>query len=164
MSFASFLSDIVATIIGGIALAVLFFFAKEKWFPLPKLTGRWYLEQTTENSVYTPYTGMILRYVVMLWREGGRVDGTAEKIYEKSSSGERQFVGTNRTRAIVSGYVEKKYFGKDKIYLHVVENGHGRESSNFYDLTLIDADVMLGTFSSMVADQDGYSRWQRIPF
>lgn len=164
MSFTSFWSDVVATIVGGVALAALFFLAKEKWFPLPKLSGRWYLEQATENTVYALYTGMVLRYVVMLWREGNRIEGTAEKVYERSSSGERQFVGKNRTRAIVAGYVEKKYLGKDKIYLHVVEDGHGRESTNFYDLTISDADIMVGTFTSMVADQGGSSKWQRTPF
>lgn len=164
MSFASFWSDVVATVIGGMTLTALFFLAKEKFFPLPKLTGRWYLEQTTQNTTYKPYAGMILHYVVMLWQDGNRVEGTTEKIYEKSSTGERPFVGKNRTRATVSGYVEKKYLGKDKIYLHVVEDGHGRESTNFYDLTFNDADIMVGTFTSMVADQDGSTKWQRTPF
>lgn len=107
---------------------------------------------------------MILRYVVMLWREGNRVEGTAEKIYEKSTNGERAFVGTNRTRATISGYVEKRYFGQDKIYLHVVEDGHGRESTHYYDLTMTDVNKMSGTFESMVADQEGTTKWQRKSF
>lgn len=164
MSFASFWPDVIATVVGGIALTLLFFLAKEKWFPLPPLTGRWYLEQLTQNTAYAPYAGMILRYVVMLWREGNRVEGTAEKIYEKSSTGERAFVGTNRTRATISGYVEKKYLGQDKIYVHVVEDGHGRESTHHYDLVMTGADTMSGTFASMVADQDGLVKWQREPF
>lgn len=164
MSFASFWSDIIATVLGGMALTLLFFFAKEKLFPLPHLTGRWYIEQLTQNTAYKPYAGMILRYVVMLWREGNRIEGTAEKIYEKSSTGERPFVGTNRTRAAVFGYVEKKYLGKDRVYLHVVEDGHGRESTHYYDLAIDDPDIMSGTFTSMVADQDGLVKWQREPF
>ncbi|MGV3629115.1 MAG: hypothetical protein ACO1PN_15665 [Betaproteobacteria bacterium] len=164
MSFESFLSDLIATVVGGIALTLLFFFAKEKLFPPPHLTGRWYLEQLTSNTAYSPYAGMILRYVVMLWREGNRVEGTAEKIYEKSTNGERAFVGTNRTRATISGYVEKRYFGQDKIYLHVVEDGHGRESTHYYDLTMTDVNKMSGTFESMVADQEGTTKWQRKSF
>jgi len=164
MSFASFWSDVIATFVGGVALTLLFFFVKEKWFPPPQLTGRWYLEQLTQNTAHDPYVGMILRYVVMLCSEGNRVEGTAEKIYEKSSTGERSFAGTNRTRATVSGYVERKYLGKDKIYLHVVEDGHGRKSTHFYDLVVNGADTMNGTFVSMVADQDGLVKWQRVPF
>lgn len=164
MTFASFWSDLIATIAGGIVLALLFFLAKEKWFPPPHLTGRWYLEQLTKNTAYAPYAGMILRYVVVLWREGNRVEGTAEKIYEISRNGERPFVGEKRTRAIISGYLEKRYFGRDKIYLHVVEDGHGRESTHYYDLVVTDIDTMCGTFVSMVADQNGLVKWQREPF
>lgn len=164
MSFVSFLSDLIATVVGGIILALLFFLAKEKWFPPPYLTGRWYLEQLTNNTAYKPYAGMILRYLVMLWREGNKIEGTAEKIYEKSSNGERAFVGANRTRATISGYVEKRYLGRDKIYLHVVEDGHGRESTHYYDLVVTGADTMSGKFASMVADQEGLARWQREPF
>lgn len=164
MSFASFWADLLATVVGGVILAVLFFLAKERLFPLPKLTGRWYLEQTTQTTAYTPYAGMILRYVMMLWRDGNRVEGTAEKIYEKSSTGERTFSGENRTRATVTGYVEKKYFGKDRIYLHVVEDGHGRESTTFYEITASCADTFHGNFASMVADQSGTVKWQCKPF
>lgn len=164
MSFASFWADLLATVVGGIALATLFFLAKEKLFPPPKLTGRWYLEQTTTTTAYNPFAGMILRYVVMLWREGNRVEGTAEKIYESSSTGERTFSGEKRTRATVTGYVEKKYFEKDRIYLHVVEDGHGRESTTFYEIAADRADTFQGNFSSMVADQSGTVKWQCRPF
>lgn len=164
MSFDSFWADLIATIVGGVILAVLFFLAKEKLFPLPKLTGRWYLEQTTQSTAYASYAGMVLRYVVMLWREGNRVEGTAEKIYENSSTGERTFTGENRTRATVTGYVEKKYFGKDRIYLHVIEDGHGRESTTFYEITADCAETFHGNFSSMVADQNGTVKWQSKPF
>ncbi len=100
----------------------------------------------------------------MLWREGNRVRGTAEKIYEKSSTGERDYVGANRTRGVVDGYLEKNYFAKDRLYLHVVEDGHGRESTNFYDVVIKSEKEMVGTFNSMVANQDGEVTWQRGMF
>lgn len=164
MSFASFWSDLAATILGGIVLAVLFFFSREKLLPLPALAGRWYMEQLTVTSAYSPYLEMILRYILILYQEGNTVHGTAEKIYERSSTGEREFVGEKRTRAIVSGHVEKKYFSRDKLYLHVVEDGHGRESTHFYELTVNRRSPMDGTFESMVADQRGSVRCQRAPF
>lgn len=164
MNFGSFWSDLAATLIGGVALTFLFFLAKEKWFPLPHIKGLWYFEQTTRNTAYKPYIGIILRYTAVLWCEGNRIEGTIEKIYENSSVGKRSFVGTKRTRGTICGYIEKNIFGKDKIYLHVVENGHGRESTHFYDLTCTLGGTMTGTFISMVAEQEGTIKWQRIPF
>ena len=164
MEFNSFLSDVIATVIGGVLLALLFFWAKERLLPLPEITGRWYFEMRTEQTAYAPYAGMVLRYVAMLWREGPTIAGTVEKIYENSSTGERSFVGTNRTRGIVNGYVEKKYLAPDRIFLHVIEDGHGRESTNIYDVIVQSDGGMTGSFHSMVADQDGTVKWQRDPF
>lgn len=164
MSFESFWADIMATLFGGVVLAVLFFWFREKVVPLPRITGRWYFEMHTVKTSYKPYDGMILRYVAVLWREGSRVGGTVEKVYENSSTGERDFVGKNRTRGQVEGYVEKNYFGKDKLFLHVIEDGHGRESTNFYDLVADSDTIMDGTFSSMVANQSGTVKWQRSEF
>lgn len=100
----------------------------------------------------------------MLWREGNRIEGTVEKIYENSSTGEREYEAKNRTRGVVEGFVQKNYFSKDRIVLHVVEDGHGRESTNFYDLIFNSNDEMAGSFSSMVANQDGAVKWQRNEF
>jgi hypothetical protein len=164
MSFDSFWADIIATLVGGICLTLLFFVAREKLFPVPEITGRWYIEMVTVNTAYNPFKGMVLRYVIMIWREGNVLKGSAEKIYEDSSTGKRNFVGKNRTRATVEGYIEKKYLGKDKVYLHSVENGHGRESTNFYDLLVKSESEMIGAFNSMVANQDGTVTCQREPF
>lgn len=164
MSFASFWADLLATVLGGVLLTGLFFVAKEKVFPLPRLAGRWYLEQTTETTAYNPYQGMVLRYVVMLWQEGSRIEGSAEKIYENSSTGVRSFVAEKRTRAIISGYVEKRYLGSDKILLHVIEDGHGRESTTFYEIYATRAETQYGRFSSMIADQTGTVKWQSKSF
>lgn len=154
--------SVLETLVSGVLLTFLFFLGKEKLFPLPPITGRWFLELKTEKSAYNPYKGMILKYVCFLWLEGNKIEGTVEKIYEKSSTGERSFVGNNRTRGVISGYVKKNYLGEDRIYLHVVENGHGRESTNFYALIYKKLeDTMRGNFFSMVADQYGITTWTR---
>lgn len=160
----NFLYSILATVTGGGILTLLFFWLREVIFPLPDVTGRWYFEMHTVNSAYNPYKGMVLRYVAMLWREGSRIEGTVEKVYENSSTGEREYEGKNRTRGLVVGYIEKKYFSKDRVVLHVTEGGHGRESTNFYELTLSSKEKMTGCFSSMVAKQDGSVTWQRNEF
>ncbi len=160
----NFLYSFLATVAGGGFLALLYFWLREKFFPLPRVTGRWYFEIRTVNTTHNPYKGMVLRYIAMLWIEGNCIKGTVEKIYENSSTGERSYVGTNRTRGIVDGFVKKNYFSKDRVVLHIVEDGHGRESTNFYDLIVVSNDKMTGNFSSMVANQDGDAMWQRGAF
>jgi hypothetical protein len=159
-----FTLNILSTVIGGILLALLFFWLREKVFPIPDISGRWYLQMKTVNTSYNPYNNMTLRYVVMLWREGNSVQGTVEKIYENSSTGERDYIGENRTRGVANGYLEKNYLINDRLFLHVIENGHGRESTNFYDSIVFSSSKMNGVFNSMVANQDGETIWQREPF
>ena len=164
MNFNSLFSDTIATILGGAIFTFLFFLAKERIFPLPRVAGRWYFETRTIETAYNPYTGMALRYVAMIWQEGPIIRGTAEKIHEKSSTGEREYVGKNRTRATLEGYIEKFYLSKDRVRIHMVEEGFGRESTVVLDLISSNPSKMSGSFQSMAADQTGLVRWQRESF
>jgi len=164
MKFDSFLSDVIATVLGGAVLTALFFLAKEKLFPLPEIAGRWYFETRTVKTAYQPFAGMVLDYVAMIWQEGPIIRGTVEKIYEKSSTGEREYTGKNRTRGALEGYVAKFYLSKDRIRIHLVEDGFGRESTLLFDLASDNASTMSGSFQSMAADQSGIVTWQRHPF
>lgn len=151
------------TFLGGIALALTLFWAREKLFALPPVIGRWYFQIVTEETAYTPFAGMVLTYVALLSMDGSRIEGTAEKIHENSSTGKRDFVGENRTRATVTGFVKKNFFSSDQLFMHVVEDGHGRESTNVYEL-IYRKGKMTGRFLSMVANQSGKCAWQREPF
>jgi len=160
-SIAPIVVNIISTVIGGVVLAVLFFLTREKVCPIPPIAGRWYVTMHTVNSSYKPFEGMILKYVAMLWREGNVIQGTVEKIYENSSTGEREYTGKNRTWGQVVGYIEKNYFSRDRLFLHVIEDGHGRESTHFHELICKSKQEMKVNFVSMVADQDGEVVWQR---
>ena len=164
MDFNSFLSDTIATVLGGAVLTFLFFLAKEKLFPLPEVAGRWYFETRTVETAYKPFAGMVLRYVAMIWQEGPVIRGTVEKIYEKSSTGEREYVGKDRTRGTLEGHIEKFYLSKDRIRIHLVEDGFGREFTVIFDLVSKNASAMSGSFQSMAADQTGLVKWQRNLF
>ena len=118
-TLANLASGIGSTVLGGGILAFLFFLIKEKCFPLPNVTGRWHVEMRTVKTAYNPYQYMVLQYVAMLWREGSKIKGTIEKVYENSSTGERNYVGQNRTRGEIEGYVDKRYFSKDQVSLHM---------------------------------------------
>ena len=134
---------------------------KEKLCPLPDIVGRWNFEMQTENTSYRPFQEMILGYVAMLWREGHVVHGTVEKIHEKSSTGEREYVGKDRTRGEIRGYIDKNYLGKDRVFLHIIEAGERRDSTYFHELTFGSKGCMIGTFASTVAEQDGAVLWRR---
>lgn len=162
--FGPLLSNVGGTVVGGLILALVLFWAREKLFALPEVTGRWYFESKTEGTAYNPFAGMILTYVALLSMDGPRIEGTAEKIYEDSSTGKREYVGANRTRATVTGFVKKNYFSADKVFMHIVEDGHGRESTNVFELKFTRLRRMEGRFLSMVADQTGSGVWQREPF
>jgi len=164
MNFDSFFSDVISTVVGGSLLTVIFFAAKEKIFPLPNISGPWNMRLTTESSSYHPYFGMILIYEIIMWNDGSRVYGAVEKVHEKSATGERYFVGKNRTRGVIEGCIQKNYFSADKLLLHITEVGHGRASSTFHTITIRPKSVMAGRFQSMVAEQIGTSEWQRGPF
>lgn len=164
MSISAFLADLVATVLGGAILTFIFFFLKEKVFPLPDIAGLWFFEVTTHETAYKPYENMRLCYVAIVWREGTQLHGTVEKLHERSSTGERDYVGKNRARGVLNGYIQKNYFGKDQLFIHVAEVGEIRESTNFYGLHVLSDRAMQGTYASMVANQKGEVKWQRQAF
>lgn len=164
MSISAFLANLVATVLGGAILTFIFFFLKEKVFPIPDIAGMWFFEATTSETAYKPYENMRLRYVAVIWREGKQLRGTVEKIHEVSSTGERDYVGKYRSRGILNGYIQKNYFKKDQIFVHVAEDGEIRESTNYYGLRVLSNRTMEGTYASMVADQKGDVKWQRQAF
>lgn len=155
MNFDSFLSDLLSTLIGGILLTYLFFLLREKYFVLPNINGTWSLETTTIVSEYNPYKNMILKYILMIYKEGERIYGTCEKIYENSSTGEHEYIGKDRKRGTITGSIEKKYFGKDKLLLHIVIDDFGRQSTFFVNLEDQGANEFTGIFQSMISNQSG---------
>ena len=161
----NFFWNVASAIVSGVLLTLLFFLSREHLFPVPDVTGTWYIETCVVQTSFNPYKGMTLRYTAMILREGSRIKGTAEKVYEHSSTGEREYVGMERTRAVMEGHIEKQYlWGDDNVSLHVVEDGHGRESTYFYSLALMNDGSMRGHFYSMAANSEGVAVWQRIPF
>jgi hypothetical protein len=163
MQLNEFLIGVSTTVTGGAILTILIFLIKERICPIPDLSGLWYLKQTTETSAYNPYKGVSLKYLLVLHCDGKKIEGTAEKLYEESITSEesRSYFGKNRTRATISGSIQKRYFEKDLIYLHVIEQGHGREYTTFYKLELQRSTGGIGSFSTTAADQTGSVLWQR---
>lgn len=162
MNFDSFLSDLLATLVGSILLATLFFLLREKVFGYKELDGSWVYEQKTITSAFNPYMGMTVTFLVLLARDGNRIYGSAEKISDKTSYGKkREYVGKDRSRAEIQGHIEKRYFSRDRISIHIVENSVSRTSSTFHILECINDKNMEGRFSSTISNQTGEVVWTR---
>ena len=161
----NFFWNVVSAIVSGVLLTLLFFLSREHLFPMPDVSGTWHIETCTIKTTSNPHKGMTLRYTAILLREGSQVKGTAEKVYEHSSTGEREYNDSDRTRAVIEGHIEKQYlWGDDKVSLHMVEEGINRESTHFYSLTLKKDGGMRGYFLWTAANAEGDAVWQRIPF
>lgn len=157
----SFLQSIAETLVGGALLATVFFLVREKCFPLPEIEGRWFIETETIESKFNPYKGMILIHEAMLWREGNAIKGTAEKIHENSGGKQSDYDGARRTRSLVGGFVEKRYFGADRVCLHLTETGKERESSTIFKLTCKTGFSMSGTFIATAGSSSGRAHIRR---
>lgn len=162
MKFESFLSDILATVIGGGILTLIFFVLREKVFKSLDLNGSWVYDQITTNSDFNPYNGMTVRFLALLAYDGITIYGSAEKIYDKTSDGtEREYTGKNRTLVKITGHIEKRYLSKDKFFIHITEFGQNRTSTSFHMLKKTDQNKLSGRFSSTIANQQGLVTWQR---
>lgn len=167
---SEFMVQVLSTVCAGVLLTFFYFVFREKLAPIPNVNGKWYIRLHTLETVYRPYENMKLYYVMILWREGTAVRGTLEKYYEQSGEGSVAYEGANRTRGKISGFVEKNFFGSDKVFLHVEEEGQLRVSSYLCDLVVERPGLcsprfqMKGTFDSMVAEQSGIASCQRKKF
>lgn len=157
--YNSLLSDLIV----GILLVFIFFLYKEKISPIMDISGVWYSRTNTLKTVNNPFKNMILGYKIFVLQEGQKLEGTIEKIYENSTTGEREYIGEKRTRAYFKGYVERNFLGKNKIQIHVIENGKNRESSSYYVL-YNECNNLKGDFFSTAGDSEGTTIWQRTPF
>jgi hypothetical protein len=157
--YNSLLSDLIV----GILLVFIFFLYKEKVSPIIDISGVWYSRTNTLKTVNNPFRNMILGYKIFVLQEGQKLEGTIEKIYENSTTGEREYIGNKRTRAYFKGYVERNFLGKNKIQIHVIEKGIERESTIYYVL-YNECNNLKGEFFSTAGDSEGTTIWQRTPF
>ena len=89
----------------------------------------------------------------------------SEKIYEKTEGkGSKKYIGKKRICSKVEGYIERNYFGADKISIHIIENGTDRESTSFQKVISKCSNVLEGEFESTAGDSKGICIWQRKLF
>lgn len=134
-------------------------------FHLPKIEGTWKYIQKTKLTEFKPYVDMELEYIALLRTEENKIFGTIEKIHGKESTGERDYVGSNRSKGTIEGVFEQRYFEPSRIILHIFEENEVRESSTLHTLKILKINrdfQMFGTFSSTIANQTGECTWRRV--
>jgi hypothetical protein len=173
---------VLAGLCGGLALAGALFWLGERVFPIPRMGGRWFVQTFVEDTARKQFGGMYLKYEIIIWQEGPAIRGTAEKIYESSSTGRRQYEGHNRSRGEVSGYASRHVFLSNRAELHMLETGSQRTFTSYFDvvspkgsllLRLIGKDPRLrnsdgliqeqmhGRFGSTAGSTSGKTIWSR---
>ena len=115
---------------------------------------------TTKTS-YAPFEDMTVQYEAILWREGAIIKGTIEKTAETTSVGSKTYTAEERTRGDIESFIHKLYLSKDRIAVHITEQGALRQFTHFHDLTVQRADSMTGTFIVTSADSEGEVTWWR---
>ena len=153
--------QIIANLISGVLIALIFFLLSDYIFKVPNLTGYWNFTTKTVQSSLKTYEGMILNYTALIWMEGKIIYGTAEKINEYTKAkGFIEHTGEKRTKVKISGYVLKKYLSRDRIIIHLEESGEIRESSAIH-LLKFENKSLKGNFIATAADSEGTVEWNK---
>lgn len=153
------LINVIETIIGGLLLTVILFFINEHVLPIHNLTGEWDVESLTEKTLRNPYKNMKLYYKFHLLQKGQEIIGSGEKIKEKLYDGKiQEYNREKRVLSEINGHYQRNFFGRNKVFLNIVENGELRQSRTTYILTVKNKKEIFGTFISTIADSSGSTK------
>lgn len=155
--------SVVTNFTTGLVLSATALLSSDVFFTLPRLSGFWQFELTTEETSHAPYQGLKLRYDTALVQQGTNFSGTGEKDAEflDGAIAWTEYGGAGRTRIEVIGYIERKFLSRDRVILHFEEDGTRRQTSAFMDLTVSGDGTMTGTFRTTAANSSGSVIWER---
>ena len=162
-----FITDIVKSIISSVLTAlILSLFALaiiDNIFSPPRLSGLWQFEITYQNTSYSPFQDLRVTYQAVLVQNELRIGGSGDKFSEKlpDSVTPEEYEQGARIPITITGYIERKIFGKDTIFLSIMEEGANRDSSAFHELKQEDGEPLIGTFYTTIANSSGPVAWIR---
>lgn len=149
-------SESIATIIGGLLLTLILFLVNEYILRKKNITGEWKMTIEIKDTTYNPYKNLKIEYIVHLLQKGNELMGSGEKIRDILPDGtQNKFLEKNRVRIDLDGFFERKYLRKANIYLQSNEDGRIRETRATYILTLLEDNLMKGSFISTAASTSG---------
>ena len=130
------LTDSSSALLGASFFTFLLFALNEWIIPKKNVSGEWVVYET--------------------------VEGSAEKISETPPNEKEFFYDADkRVTVTFSGYMERKFLTKSKIYFHIVEIGRKREFRTSFVVEIKDSNILFGRLISTAANSKGVVKFQK---
>lgn len=150
------MNNIIGTVIGGLLFTFILFLIKEYFLPKKNITGEWKSITLTKSTTYTSYENLSIEFQIHLLQRDNEIIGSGEKIKDILPDGTFHVYETKeRSKIYITGYYEKQYLRRSKVYLNIIEKGAIRESRTTYKLVVKCGNKLEGTFQSTAANSNG---------
>lgn len=116
--------------------ALVLFSIKEFFNKASNYSGVFYTKSVVVSTAYNPYKQMQTFHTLILFSDGYVVSGTSEKTGDIDSKRSYEFEGAGKVRGVVTGSVERNYIRNSVLNIHIVEQGHKRESTTFMSIKI----------------------------
>lgn len=157
-----FLKDIATNFLGGLFLVVFLFLLREILRSGANLSGEWEVENTVMDSSYNPYPGIRVVWRLHILQNGDSLSGSGEKIKEiRLDQTEFEYEPKDRDSVGLTGYIEKSYILKDRVFITSIQDGKLRKTRATYTLKRDNDNALIGTFITTAADSRGSSIFLR---
>lgn len=148
--------DVLKDLTANLFLAIGLIFLNEIIFPKRNVSGEWDADLTCEKTSYEPFKGMSTQYKINLLQQGSVITGHGEKISDiNKERGLYTFETNKRVQIEVTGYYERNFLRKSKVYLHVFEKGRLRDTSQTFILVFAGKRELKGRFITTAANASG---------
>lgn len=121
------------SLIAALIAAMILFVIRESINKADNYSGTFYIKKTVEETAYNPYRGMDHFYTLIIYSDGHVISGTSEKTGEISAAGAKEYIGSDRTRGVINGVVERNYIRSSVMNIHITEQG-SREYTTYMSI------------------------------
>ncbi len=159
----SFIKNVSITVVAGLLLTFVLFLFNDVILPRKLLTGEWEIKVVIQESSSLELKNLKIFYKMHLVQNGYDLKGSGEKIKEINPNGDT-LIYQRKDRVVfeLEGYYDRRFIGRDNVFLVFREYGHLRESRSFYVLKIRGTDLLDGTFSSTAADATGIATLEKL--
>jgi len=148
--------NIFGTILGGVALTILYYAYEEVIMRPTNLTGIWEMNSLIQEASLDTFVNMELKYLVFIVDADGHITGTGEKIGEKLSDRQyHEYEKKERTSINIDGFFEKRFLLQNKLFIILIEYGKRRETRTSLQLHVVNNHQLTGTMISTAANSCG---------
>lgn len=163
----SLVEQVMGAAVVTVALSMTALVFNDFILPPPDLNGGWKYTELTEPGATTnsSFYGLQATYKVLLIQDGLNVSGTGEKVSDKLPGKEAYEFTPDQKKKLgieVSGYIERKFFSRDVLVLHINNQGAKRLTSTLHQVKHFSETTMSGCFKTTAASASGPARWERI--